>query len=167
MNSFYPHTVKIWNEIGPALRQAPSLSIFKSNILKLIRPPKKNVFNIHDPKGVKRLSQLRVGLSPLRHHKKRYNFKDTPTDTCRCQMSTETTKHFLVYCNLYTEVRTNMLQVINPLLESYDLRLPNDDLLVNLLLYGHETFSVDDNTAMPTASLNFIHKYTRFDLANE
>ena len=46
MNSFYPHTVKIWNEIGPALKQAPSLSIFKSNILKLIRPQKKNVCSI-------------------------------------------------------------------------------------------------------------------------
>ena len=76
LNSFYPHTVKMWNEIGPALRQAPSLIIFKSNTLKLIRPERKNVFNIHDPKGMKRLFQLRVGLSPLRDHKKRYNFKD-------------------------------------------------------------------------------------------
>ena len=68
-------TVKIWNEIGPALRQAPSLIIFKSNTLKLIRPEKKNVFIIHEPKGIKRLFQLRVGVSPLRHHKKRHNFK--------------------------------------------------------------------------------------------
>ena len=56
-NSFYPHTVQIWNEIGPALWQAPSLSILKSNILKLIRPPKKHVFNIHDPKNLKILFQ--------------------------------------------------------------------------------------------------------------
>ena len=76
LNSFYPHTVKIWSEIGPSPRQAPSLRIFKANILRLIRPPK-NVFNIHDPKNMKRLFQLRVGLSPLRHHKKRHNFKDT------------------------------------------------------------------------------------------
>ena len=69
LNSFYPHTVKIWNEIGPALRQAPSMRIFKANILKLIRPPKKNVFIIHHPKNTKRLFQLRVGLNPLRHHK--------------------------------------------------------------------------------------------------
>ena len=66
--------------------------------LKLIRPPKKNVFNIHDPKNMKRLFQLRVGLNPLRHHKKRHNFKDTMSDICRCEMSIETTEHFLVYC---------------------------------------------------------------------
>ena len=92
----------------------PSLSIFKSNVLKLIRPQKKNVFNIHDPEGTKRLFQLRVGLSPLRYHKKRHNFKDCPSDTCICGMSVETTEHFLIYCNLYNEVRVNLFQVINP-----------------------------------------------------
>ena len=91
LNSFYPHTVKIWNELGPSLRQAPSLIIFKSNNLKLIRPEMKNVFNILDPKGMKKLFQLRVGLSPLRHHKKRHNFKDTLSDICPCEMSIETT----------------------------------------------------------------------------
>ena len=53
--SSYNHTVKIWNEIDP------SLSIFKP--LKLIRPEKKNVFNIHDPKCMKRLFQLPVGVT--------------------------------------------------------------------------------------------------------
>ena len=40
MNSFYPNAVKILNKIGPDLRQAPSLSIFKYKILQLIRPQK-------------------------------------------------------------------------------------------------------------------------------
>ena len=84
------HTVKFWNEIGPALRQAPSLIIFKSNTLKLIRPEKKKVLNIHDPKGMKRLFQLRVGKPTLRHHKKCHNFKDTLSDICPCEMSIET-----------------------------------------------------------------------------
>ena len=97
LHSFYPHTVKIWNDIGPALRQAPSLIIIKSNTLKLIRPEKKKVFNIHDPKGMKRLFQLRVGLSPLKHHKKRHNFEDTLSDICPFEMSNETTEHFLIY----------------------------------------------------------------------
>ena len=126
MNSFYPDAVKIWNNIGTDLRQASSLSIFKSNILRLIRPPKRNIFNVHDPKGMKRLFQLRVGLSPLRRHKKNHKFKDTPTDTCRCLLSSETTEHFLLHCNLYTEARIIMFQVINPILASNGLRMPNN-----------------------------------------
>ena len=116
MDSFYPNAAKIWNDIGPDLRKPTRLSIFKSNVLKIIRPRKKNFFNIHDPKGMKHLFQLRVGLSPLRQHKKRHKFRDTPTDTCRCEMSTETTAHFLVYCNLFTVARVHMFQVINPIL---------------------------------------------------
>ena len=134
LHSFYPHTVKIWNEIGPALRLAPSLIIFKSNTLKLIRPEKRNVFNIHDPKGMKRLFQLSVGLSPLRDHKKRHNFKDALSDICPCEMSIETTGHFLIYCDLYAGVRIKMFQLINPILQCNDLNLPNDGSLVNFLL---------------------------------
>ena len=64
--------------------QAAYLCIFKSNILKLIRLPM-NVLNIH----------------------KRYS------DAYRCEMSIETAEHFLVFCDLYTETRSNLFQVIN------------------------------------------------------
>ena len=53
--SFYPHSIQAWNDIGPDLRQAVSLSVFKTNILKLIRPPKNDTFGVYDPKGIKRL----------------------------------------------------------------------------------------------------------------
>ena len=142
--------------------QAPSLRIFNANILKLIRPPKKNVFNIHDPKNMKRLFQLRVDLSPLIHHKKRHNFKDTMSHICRCEMSIETTEHFLVYCDFYAEAKNNMFLPINPLLESNHLSFHNDVLLDKFLLYGHETL-VEDNTAVLTATLNYIDKSARFD----
>ena len=97
----------------------------------------------------------------LRHHKKRHNFKDT-RDTYLCEMPVETTEHFLIYCGLYSGVRSNMFHLINPILESNDLNLPNDRLLVNFLLYGHDTLSVELNTAVLTA-VNCIHKSTRFD----
>ena len=162
-NSFYPHAVKIWNELDPKLRQTTSLSVFKSDILKLIRPQKKNIFNIHDPKGTKRLFQLRVCLSPLRHHKKHHHFKDTPTDTCFCGTSAETTAHFLCYCELYTEIRRNMFQVINPILALNDLHLTNDDMFVKFLLYGHEGLSFHVNYAVINATLKYIDQSCRFD----
>ena len=125
------------------------------------------MFNIHDPKGMKRLFQLRVGLSPLNYHKKRHNFKDTLTDSCRCKLSPETTKHFLIYCNLFTKERYDMFQVINPLLESKGFRLLDDDMIVKLLLYGHDTLNETENTAVLSATLKFIHESSRFDLDNE
>ena len=161
MNSFYPHSVKIWNVIGPELRQAPSLSIFKSKILKLIRPLKNTMYDIHDPKGVKRLFQLRVGLSSLKNHKKRHNFKDTLSDVCRCQTHAETTDHFLLNCNLYTEIRNDMFQVENPILEASGLRVHNNTQFVKLLIYGHENLCEADNITVLSETLKYMHKSTR------
>ena len=56
--TFYPDSVISWNNIGPVLRGAKSLSIFKKNILKIIRPEKKEIFNIHNPSGIRWIIQL-------------------------------------------------------------------------------------------------------------
>ena len=55
-NSFYPDSVIAWNRIGHELRGAKSVSVFKTNILNIIRPVKKGLLNIHDPKGIKFIS---------------------------------------------------------------------------------------------------------------
>ena len=68
--SFFPDSVILWNGLGPDLRGAESLSIFKKNILKIYRQAKKSLFDIHDPNCIKWIFQLRVGLSPLKSLKK-------------------------------------------------------------------------------------------------
>ena len=70
MNSFFPNAVKLWNNIGDDFHSCNSIEVFKKNITNLIRPPSKSIFSVHDPKGLKCVFQLRVGLSPLRSHKK-------------------------------------------------------------------------------------------------
>ena len=61
-------------------------------------------------------------------------------------------------------MRNNLFLAISPLLEANGLRLPIDNLLVKFLLYGDETFSVEDNT---TETLDYIDKSTRFDLSQK
>ena len=117
----------------------------------MVRFSKKSIFDIHNTKCIKRLYQLRVA-----HHKMRNGFRDTPTDICRCLRSPETTEHYLIHCDLYTEPRIN--------LESHGLNL-HGDLLINLLLYGNNTLSYDENKAILTATLIFILKSTRFETA--
>jgi len=111
-HSFYPDSVKSWNGIGPALRGAKSLSKFKESILKLIRPAKKDIFNIHNRNGIGWIFQLRVGLSPLKSHKMSHNFEDTPVDTCLCTQNAETTHHFLLECPIFTVQRQEFLETI-------------------------------------------------------
>ena len=160
-NSFYPNTVVSWNDIGPELREARSISIFKNNILKIIRPTKKSTFGIHNPKGIGWIFQIRVGLSPLKSHKMRHNFQDTPDDKCICK-SEETTQHFLLKCHIYNEHRLDLFQTLNPILLANGLYHLNDSAMVHLLLYGDEKLKVDTNKAILKATITFIEKTLRF-----
>ena len=55
---------------------------FKANILALVRPPSKSIFDIPDPLVIKWLYHLRIGLSHLHDHKVKHNFSDTLSDKC-------------------------------------------------------------------------------------
>ena len=79
-SSFYPDGVKCWNRIGQLLRNAPNLQQFKCRFLAGYRSTPKSIFGIHDPLGIKRLFQLRIGLSPLLEHKKKHNFLVPPVN---------------------------------------------------------------------------------------
>ena len=82
--------------MGPAIRDTPTLKLFKSKVLNIVRPDKKSIFNIHNPAGIRYIFQLRVGLSFLKAHKKAHNFIDTPDDTCACATGSESNIHFLL-----------------------------------------------------------------------
>ena len=160
--SFYPHSIKIWNDIGPELREAASLGIFKANIFKLVKPPKRDIFEVHDPIGIKRLFQLRVGLSPLKSHKKKHNFRDTPYDVCDCSNGSETLEHYLLKCSHYTNARQDLLQSLNPLLIAKNLLLLHELSKVKLLLYGDTTFSLVENKTILKATIKYINDTERF-----
>ena len=161
-NSFFPDSVNMWNDLGPQLRGAESLSIFKKNILKLYRPTKKSVFNIHDPTGIKWLFQLRVGLSPLKSHKMRHNFQDTPNDSCLCSISAETSPHFLLHCPNFINERRELFQTLNPIMLVNNMPFFDDKILVHLLLYGHDKLKPCENQSILKSTIKFIRKTCRF-----
>ena len=78
-----------WNKLDPYLRKAESLSVFKTNILKFIRPPPNSVYNCHDPKGFEFLIRFNLGLSYLREHKLKHNFQGTINPLCSYGYITE------------------------------------------------------------------------------
>ena len=103
-NSFFPDVVESWNNLGPELRNLPTLSSFKSKIMGIIKPESKDIFRVHS-EDLKYLYQLRVGLSALRAHKFKHNFKDTPNDKCSCSTGPENNSIFccLVPFSLHKE----------------------------------------------------------------
>ena len=126
----------------------------------MIRPERKNIFNIHDPIGLRYLFQLRLSLSPLRSHKKQYGFIDTPTDKCLCTQGIENAIHFLFFCPFYDIQRIAFSASVG-----ISLRKNMFDNLANNLelhLYGNKSISFDDNQKIILSTIAFIKATKRF-----
>ena len=93
-NVLFPSTVIEWNKLDRNLRSAASLSVFKKNLLKFIRPSSNSAFNCHNRKGIKYLTRIRLGLNLLREHKLKHSFQETLNLFCLCGLDVETNMHF-------------------------------------------------------------------------
>ena len=63
-DSYYLYCLlREWNELDPSLRSIDSLSKFKAEPIKSLRPPKRSVSKISDIVGVSLLTRLRLGFS--------------------------------------------------------------------------------------------------------
>ena len=60
-NTFFPYAIIEWNKLDPDIRNSESLSIFRSNIFKFIRPTPRNFFNCYNHKGIRLMTRLWVG----------------------------------------------------------------------------------------------------------
>ena len=50
------------NELHVSIRTATTLSQFKNELIKCIRPPKRSTFKIDDTLGIKLIARIRLGL---------------------------------------------------------------------------------------------------------
>jgi len=140
--------------------ESVSLETFKHKINCFIRPLPKSIFGIHNPKGLRCLFQLRVGLSPLRYDKRRHNFVDTPSNICECVVAPEDTKHFLFFCTNFQAQRVQLMDRVSPILQNYDImhNIHNP----YLFLYGDESVPNSDNKIILESTLNYILKTGKF-----
>ena len=133
-NSFFPSTVIEWNKLDNNIRNSESVSAFKKQILKFIRPSPNSTFNVHNPHGIKLLTRLRVGLSHLREHKFRHNFQDSLDPFCNCGRHIETTIHFFLHCSNYSNQRKTLFEKISNI--KCSLLNQNDSVIAETLLFG-------------------------------
>ena len=138
----------------------PSFTELKTHLNNLFRPNCKPIFGIHNRDGVRKIFQLRVGLSPLKSHKFRHNFNDTPIDTCSCGIEAEDTKHFLFSCPLHTRPRAALAASVVTILTNTGLNhLANS---VSLFLYGHVSLSVKNDRDILMETIKYLEETKRF-----
>ena len=155
-NSFFPSTAIEWNKIDKNIRKSERLNIFKKSILKFIRPSQNRVYNCHNPKGIKLLTRLRVGLSHLKH-----SFQNTRNPICNCGEDIETRSHYLLHCPDYLQERKTLLNTISCIAPNiFDF---NNDQRTEILLYGKEDLDNVNNTSILDATINYLIENKRFN----
>ena len=152
-NYFFPSVIIEWNKLDH--------NVFKSNILKFIRPSSNSFFDCHNPIGIKYITRIRLGLSHLREHKFKHSFQDTLNPICNCGNDVESAIHFFLHCPLYSNERRTLL---NSLVNIDHTLLDNTDFsLTQILLFDNTTFNTKENTKIINLTIDFGLSTKKFD----
>ena len=122
--------------------------------MKFIRPSGNSVFKCHNPKGIKLLTRLRLGLSHLREHKFNHGFLDSLSSVCSCGQNIETLTHFLLYCSNYSNERLTLLNIIGNI--DSNILTKNDLKVTETLLYGDRSYGDTNKTLIMNATTEFL-----------
>ena len=160
-NSFFPSVICEWNKLDLNIRNSESYAIFRKSILKFIRPAPNKLFGIHNLRGVKLLTRLRLGLSHLNEHKFRHGFQDCLNPLCNCGTDVETTSHFLLHCPNFKPERQTLLSKIKVIDSSLLNR--SEASITELLLYGDSKLRDDSNSEILNSTVDYIISTKRFD----
>ena len=152
INSFFPSTVRLWNELPFEIRNSESLAIFKSKLYKRFPQPRVNAKLYNS--GNRFLSilhtRLRLGSSQLNSHLYKIGLKPTPN--CRCGALYEDVWHYIFACPLYTAERSTL----HSLISQYS------SFSIQTVLYGSEKCTFQENILIFSAVQNYISQTSRF-----
>ena len=152
--SFIVSSLKLWNNLQNNLCNMPSILSFKSNLAKLYfcNKPLLNTKSKCRTTQVQ-FSQIRMGFSNLNDHL----FLKGCTDDrkCECGAPKEDTKHYFLKCQKYTGIRNDLFNNIHSISE-------NLHITVNILLFGKDSLSDQQNMAIIDYTCLFIEKSKRF-----
>ena len=161
-NSFFPSAAVEWNKLDLNIRNSKRL---KKTLLNFIRPSGSTVFNCRNPKGVKLLTRLRLGLSHLREHKFKHSFQDSLNPICSCGNDTEASAHFLLHCPNFSKEISTFLNIKGSIERNIS---PSSDSQVTETLwyyYGDSNSNNITNSLILNATIDFVIAAKSFDVS--
>ena len=167
LKSYLPSTVKLWNKLPNDIKMSQSVEIFRDKLslhLKMCTIYKPYLYSPN--KNFVYIGRLRMGLSALNAHRRKYHFIQNAECPHRPNKK-EDTLHYLLQCHHYTAECLAMLNSLVDILpiQHRNLLLTNrkQDLIMlsKLLVYG---LKENDELALEifTIVALFIEKTGRF-----
>ena len=135
--SFLWSSVDDWNRLDTRYRHLPSLKLFKSELKNLLFYTGNPLFDIGVGKGAICHARLRMGLSGLNAHRRKYNFI-THNECPKCGGKPEDEVHFFTKCPNYAIQRAVLVGTITPLItiSATPLSRAESVILTSILLNG-------------------------------
>ena len=97
------------------------------------------------------------------YHKLKHNFQDSLNPLCNCGLLAETTSHYLLHCPLFADERKTFLSNIKSI--NHKFLEQNDSTLTQTLLFGDPASSVETNTLILNATIQYVLFTKRFEEA--
>ena len=158
--SFFPFCIKAWNDLGPDIRNAPTISSFKKSLISNIRPIQKSLHGIVNRWESSIITRLRVHFSDLHEHRFDHNFA-CESPMCVCDLGVESTIHYFLHCRQYSLHRRNLLDKVSDIVDNDITQLP-DDHLCDLLLFGSNAYNERANEMILKCTVEFVKQTKRF-----
>ena len=115
------------------------------------------MFDIHNPKGIKLITRLRLGLRHLREHKFKRSSQDTLNPLCNCGQDIESATHFFLHCTFFINQRRTLLTTLRSL-DSKLLDCTDYDLTQTLLL-GNTSQTLSNKFKIINAPIDYIKRF--------
>ena len=146
------------NKLNHIRRNSSSFNIFRKSILKFIRPSD----NSHNPKGIKFIIRLRLGLNHLREHKFNHSSQDSLNQFCNCCLDIESTAHYLLHCPRYLTETCTLLSTIKNI-DNILLGLSEPFLIKTYLFGSSNSLDTNANTNVHNAIIECVLSTNRFE----
>ena len=158
--TFFLSTIIESNNLDPHLKKSENFSVFKSNILKFIRPSPNSVYNYNNPSGIftRLITRLKLDLSHLKEQKFKHGFQYMLNLLCSCGNDLESTEHFLLRCSQFVNERRTLLSILGNF--NCSLFANTGKVLTQTLLFGNTSLSPSDNSK---TTIDFILSTKRFN----
>ena len=169
-NSFFPAQTKFWNNLLPEIRNCKTFLNFKFKISKkfgnnFLQGDDHFAYSTFSNYYGKILTQIRLGLSPLNHHRFEYKLTDNPfCPTCLEHIGT--VDHYFLSCITYLNIRDTLFKNLSNIISDWS-KLNNIEKLT-IIVNGYKLNThhnvTQTNIAIFNVALCYIKQSKRFCL---
>ena len=167
-NSFLWTAIDDWNRLDFQIRSSTSVYTFKLSMKDKLFYKRISWFDFGIGNGAINHARIRMGLSGLNAHRKKYNF--IPNSACpMCGIKPENEVHYFIKCPHYAIQRAAIMGTISTLIDENQIlninilprNKPETDALISLLLRGSPHLSFEANIGLARAVQIFIKETKR------